>query len=299
MENIGRQRCHPFLASTRSHPHRRRFIATLGRRSFPRNHSPADLQRRQRASRNPLRRKSNLARQNSRKRPAHRRTRIYFLRQRRRPRNRISGCARGARCRSRATIDVLPSLQSHRLRAAATLGLPFSPSSLRAHVRSQFLARSRRLPRSPVELTKLSRAVRQSALLPGFPAYRAHRRVRDPLLPSPRLPARLLPLLPRRPSQGSPLPTRDRPSLGQLSRTRLRLENDSRQRRRAQRLSPISPHHARTRQLLPLQPLRCRPHAHTYLHALCFPSHLRRARAHSPPAPRSLARPRRRPPHHI
>ena len=56
-----------------------------------------------------------------------------------------------------------------------------------------------------------------------------------------------------------------------------------------------APHHSRTRQLSPLQPLRRRPHAHAHLHAVRLPPHLRLARTHPAPARRSLARSRRQP----
>src|SRR6202049_3613037 len=132
------------------------------------------------------------------------------------------------------------------------MGLPLPPSPPRANVCPQFLACPRWFPCPSLESAKLSRALHQSSLLPGFPAHRAHSRFRDPLLPPPRLSARVLSLLPRRAAQRTPLSTRDLPSLGQLSRPWLRLENHPRQRRRAQRFPPIPPHHPRSRQLLPL-----------------------------------------------
>jgi len=67
------------------------------------------------------------------------------------------------------------------------------------------------------------------------------------------------------------------PLWGKLPRSRLRMENNPRQRWRAQRPSPISAHHARTGQLFSLQSLRRCPHAHSHLHAIRFSSHLRRA----------------------
>src|SRR5260370_75268 len=146
-----------------------------------------------------------------------------------------------------------------------------------------------------MESAKLQSPLFECSLCRSPLPHDAHRGFRHALLSPTRLPACLLSVLSRPCPQGTSLPACHRAAVGQLSRAGLRLENHSWQRRGPQRFSPISASHARTRCLLPLQPFRGRSHAHAHLHAICVSSHLRRARAYTPPTRRSLRGPRVRP----
>src|ERR1700682_6168071 len=103
-----------------------------------------------------------------------------------------------------------------------------------------------------MEPAKLPHPYFESSLRRSPLAHYSHRRFRNSLLAPARLSARLLSLFPRRSTQRAPLSTRNRPTVGQLSRPRLRLENNSRQRRCPQRLLAVSPHHTRASQRLTL-----------------------------------------------
>src|SRR5580692_7879806 len=143
-----------------------------------------------------------------------------------------------------------------------------------------------------MESAKLREAFPESRLRQRPPPHRPHRRLRHSSLSTPRLPTRLLHVLPRRPSQRSSLPTGHRPALGQLSRPRLFLENHSWLRRRPQRIPAISPHHPRASQFVSLLALRSCPHAHSHLHAVRLSSSLRFYRTHPPQSHRSVPRSR-------
>src|SRR5262249_13818525 len=110
-------------------------------------------------------------------------------------------------------------------RPAPCLGHSLPPCSLLAHVRSLLLAYAgRRYPPS-LESLPVHRTLLQSSLHHRFLPHYAHRRRRNTSLSLSWLSARLLPLLSRRLAQGTPLSTRYRPALGQLSRAWLCLEN--------------------------------------------------------------------------
>src|SRR4029077_21178875 len=139
------------------------------------------------------------------------------------------------------------------------------PAALRPHVRSQLLDGPRRLHRSRLDLTELRQAFSESHLRTSSFPLPAYRRRRNSPFFAARLSRRLLHVFPRWHSQRPSLPTRDRSPVGQLSRPRLRVEDHPRLRRSSQRLPTIPSHHPRTRQLLPLQPLRRCSHAHAHL----------------------------------
>src|SRR5580700_12266855 len=99
------------------------------------------------------------------------------------------------------TNHVLPSLQTRRLPPPTNLGSPLPPNPVRLDVRPQLLARSRRPPHPRLESPKLRQAFPKSRLRQRPPPHRPHRRLRHSSLSPPRLPTRLLHVLPRRHSQ--------------------------------------------------------------------------------------------------
>src|ERR1700756_4085829 len=139
-----------------------------------------------------------------------------------------------------------------RLRAAPALGGNFPAAALRPDVCAQFLASARRRDRPRMEPAKLRQALPESGLSGSIVPHHANRRGCHASLPATRISARLLHVFPRRGAQGSALSTRDRSPLGELSRPRLRLENDSWIRGRAQRFSAIYSSDEGTRRFFPI-----------------------------------------------
>ena len=101
--------------------------------------------------------------------------------------------------------------------------------------------------RAQLEFAELSAACAQSHLPAGAFSLDAHRGVGHGARAAAGLSAGLLLVVPRREAQGFALPTGDYSAVGQLPGARLRVEDNSRQRRRAERVSAISAHHAPAR----------------------------------------------------
>src|SRR5215470_14888425 len=132
---------------------------------------------------------------------------------------------------SRFRRYVLPCIQMARLAPSTPLGRSISLASICAYVCAQPLGHPRRRGCPSLEFEQLQNSLLQPALRSGASSHHAHRRLRHVLLGSPRLSAGLLFVFPCRRPQGTALPACDRAAVGQLSGPRLRLENDSRQRR--------------------------------------------------------------------
>src|SRR5215813_6289303 len=188
---------------------------------------------------------------------------------------------------------VFADLQIAGFHPAALVGWCVPAASLHAYVRAQPVGCARRGHGSPVELGQLQNPVFESAVRRSAPSHDAHRRFRDGLLAASRLSPCVLPGVSGWRAKGAAVSARRRSVVGQLPCTRLRLEDNSWQRRRVERLLAISASHTRTGWILPVQPFRRRSYAHAHLHALRFSAHLCRARAHSPAAHRGLTRSRR------
>src|SRR5258705_4162488 len=161
------------------------------------------------------------------------------------------------------------------------MGVALSSSSVLAHVCAQLLGHPRRRHPPSMESLELRHPVQKSSVRSSLVPHRTHRSGCNDSFCSSRLPAGILSLLSRRTAQRTSLSTCDRAFVGQLSRPWLRVENYSRQRWRAERISPVPAHHARPCLSASLQPIRGSVDAHAYLHAICFSADLRFPRAHS------------------
>src|ERR1700733_15054937 len=142
------------------------------------------------------------------------------------------------------TSHVHPLLQSDRRHSPASLGDHLPLNSLRDSFLLQLLAGfSPSSHRPRLDIRQLSRTRSQPDLSSSALPFDAYRRRRHDPRSSARLSTRLLPLVLRGAPKRFVLSASHHSALGQLSRPRLRLEDDSRQRWCPQRILGISAHH--------------------------------------------------------
>src|SRR5580704_8306723 len=140
---------------------------------------------------------------------------------------------------------VFSRLQSHCDDPAAALGDRISLGALRHSFLLQLLVRFiGASDRSQLESPELRAAVSQSSLSHRAAPFHQNRWSCNFTCAPARLSTRLLLVVPRRKAQRLALSARNYSAVGKLSGARLRLENDSRQRRRPKRFLAISSHHA-------------------------------------------------------
>src|SRR6202041_2648681 len=173
-------------------------------------------------------------------------------------------------------------VQSRRYDSAAAVGHGISSGALRNSFLLQLLVRfARASDLAQLEFAELLSAVAQSDIRTSASAFHTHRGFGDCVRAAARLSAGLLPFVSCGKAQGPALSTGDHSAVGELPGAGVCVEDDSGQRRRAERISAISAHHAQARGVFSLQPV-CRDHYFdAYLHAVHAAADLRIARTHS------------------
>src|ERR1700733_9589140 len=139
-------------------------------------------------------------------------------------------------------VDVLARLPSRRHPAPCALGNHLSRRSLRPAVRLQLLVGIAIAKyRACLDPRQLSRTAAGERLSGNSVSLHGDRSPGYDLLPTARLSPGVLPLVPRRQTKGHALPTGHHSFVGQLPGPGLRVEDDSRHRRRPQHLASVRP----------------------------------------------------------
>src|SRR5215472_15890199 len=192
----------------------------------------------------------------------------------------------------RRGTNVLPRLQGRDYGTATRLGRGVSAGSLRADVLLQLLVGVLQpANRSHLESRELPRVAARRRLFRDAVSIDVDCGPGHVVFPAAGLSACLLSLVSRGKAEGSSLPVGHHPPLGQLPGSRLRLEDDSRQRWRSQHAAAVRAPDQASARVPALQPVRRGADPDAHLHAIRHPAHLCVARAYPAPPGRSLARP--------